>query len=100
MNPGLQIWMPTAVIVVGYILGFYFNHRQLESIRNELNARIDASKATTDALRSELDSKIDALRAEMKQGFAELRLEFHSQISDLSHRLDRVEERLNLVQQR
>ena len=74
-----QIWMPTVVIVAGYILGFYFNHRQLESFRNEFNARIDA------------------LRAEMKQGFAEVRLEFHTQISDLSHRLDRVEARLNLA---
>jgi hypothetical protein len=80
MNTQSQLWIPTAVIVVGYLLGFYFNHRQLESFRNEFNA------------------KIDALRAEMKQGFAEIRLEFHTQISDLSHRLDRVEERLNLVQ--
>ena len=70
MNSQLQLWMPTAVIVVGYILGFYFNHRQLESFRNEFNAKIDAVRAET-----------EALRAEMRQGFAELRLEFHTQIS-------------------
>jgi len=80
MSTQSQLWVPTAVIVVGYILGAYFNHRQMESFRVEFNA------------------KLDALRAEMKQGFAEMRLEFHTQISDLSHRLDRVEERLNLVQ--
>lgn len=89
MNAQSQLWIPTAVIVLGYLLGFYFNHRQLESFRNEFNSKIDA-------LRAEFNGKVDALRAEMRQGFAEVRLEFHTQISDVSHRLDRVEERLNL----
>lgn len=45
-----------------------------------------------------MEAKIDALRAEMKQGFAELRLEFHTALSGLEHRLERLEERLGLVQ--
>jgi hypothetical protein len=35
--------------------------------------------------------------AEMKQGFAELRLEFHTEISGLSHRVERLEEQRGLV---
>jgi hypothetical protein len=35
-----------------------------------------------------LEAKIDALRAEMKQGFAELRLEFHTALSGFEHRLE------------
>jgi len=68
MNPQSQLWIPTAVIVVGYLLGFYFNHRQLESFRIEFNSKIDA-------LRAEFNGKVDALRAEMRQGFAEMRLD-------------------------
>jgi hypothetical protein len=36
--------------------------------------------------------EIDALRAEMKQGFAELRLEFYQQFSELNRRVERLEE--------
>jgi len=39
-----------------------------------------------------LSSQIDALRAETRQGFAELRLEFHKEISALAQRVDRLEE--------
>lgn len=45
-----------------------------------------------------MEAKIDALRAEMRQGFAELRLEFHTALSGFAHRLERVEERLGSVQ--
>jgi hypothetical protein len=56
MNAQALVPVPTAVIVAGHILGLYSNHRQVESFRNEFNA------------------KIAALRAETKQGFAEVRL--------------------------
>jgi hypothetical protein len=39
-----------------------------------------------------LSSQIDALRAETRQGFAELRLEFHKGISALAQSVDRLEE--------
>ena len=38
-------WGPTAVIVGGYIIGLYFQSRQIESLRNEINARFDAVNA-------------------------------------------------------
>ena len=37
------------------------------------------------------------LRAEMKQGFAELRLEFHQQFTELNRRVERLEEVRGLV---
>ena len=108
-----QIWGATAIIVAGYIIGSYFQHRSVESLRKEMEANINALRAEIGALRSEmaalrietraeiaaLRSEMGALRAEMKQGFAELRLEFHTQISDLAHRLESVEHRVGLVQQ-
>jgi hypothetical protein len=55
-----------------------------------------------------LSSQIEALRAEMKQGFAEFRLQthdemaafrldVHDQMSDVRHRLERLEEQRGLV---
>lgn len=37
-----------------------------------------------------MEAMVDALRAEMKPGFAELRLEFHAAFSAFEHRLERV----------
>jgi hypothetical protein len=44
-----------------------------------------------------LSSQIDALRAETRQGFAELRLEFHRAISALAQRVDRLEEQRTIL---
>ena len=44
-----------------------------------------------------LSAQIDGLRAEMKQGFAELPLEFHKELSALTPRVERLEEYLGLV---
>jgi hypothetical protein len=39
-----------------------------------------------------LSSQIDALRAETRQGFSELRLQFHKEVSALAQGVDRLEE--------
>jgi len=44
-----------------------------------------------------LDRMAEALRAEMKQGFAELRLEIHRELSEITKRIDRLEEFRGLV---
>jgi hypothetical protein len=44
-----------------------------------------------------LSSQIDALRAETRQRFAELRLEFHREISALAQRVDRLEEQRSIL---
>jgi len=57
-----------------------------------------AISSQIDALRAELRGEIHALRAETKQGFAELELRLTSQISNLSHRVERLEEQRTLFQ--
>jgi hypothetical protein len=36
-----QLWEATAVIVIGYVIGFYFQRQELTDIRDRLN-RIEA----------------------------------------------------------
>jgi ribosomal protein L29 len=92
-----QLWGATAIIVLGYIIGSYFQQRVVDSLRKEVDAKIDALRAEIAALRTELRTEIGAarteigaartenrsqieavkgelaaLRAETKQGFAEL----------------------------
>jgi peptidoglycan/LPS O-acetylase OafA/YrhL len=77
MNPTLQIWLPPMLTLLGTLIAVVF--------AAWLSNRF-------------MEAKIDALRAEMKQGFAELRLEFHTALSGFEHRPERVEERLGVVQ--
>jgi hypothetical protein len=44
-----------------------------------------------------LSAQIEALRAETRQGFAELRLDFHTEISQLTRRVERLDEQRGLV---
>jgi hypothetical protein len=53
---------PTAVIVGGYIIGLYFQTRQIESLRNEMNARFEAMNARFEGLRQEMNARFDAGR--------------------------------------
>ena len=77
MSPTLQIWLPPMLTLLGTLIAVLFaawlNNRVMEANNRSIEA------------------KIEALRAEMKQGFAELRLEFHTAFSGLEHRLERVE---------
>ncbi|MGO9271754.1 MAG: hypothetical protein ACLQOO_16070 [Terriglobia bacterium] len=99
MNSQWPVWMPTVLSLLATLIVVVFtawlNTRalsaQMESLRRELDAKMES-------LRRELDAKIELMRAEMKQGFADLRLEFHTQISDLAHRVERLEERPGSVQ--
>ncbi len=88
MNPLSIAVGQVTIIVIGLVLGFYFQRQQVESLRREL-----------ESLRREIDSKLDALRAEMKQGFAEIRMEFHTELGALDRRVERIEERLHLVRE-
>lgn len=67
-----QIWPATAIIVAGYIIGFYFQSRSI----------------------GHLDKRIDDLRSEMNARFAEMSVRF-TDLKDLLHsEIRRVEERL------
>jgi methyl-accepting chemotaxis protein len=83
MNAQLQAWMPAIIALLGSLIVAVFTAW--------LNTRA-------------LSSQIEALRAEMRQGLAELRLDFlkdwsdvRLEISELSHRVERLEEQRGLV---
>jgi hypothetical protein len=48
--------------VGGYIIGLYFQTRQIESLRNEMNARFEAMNARFEGLRQEMNARFDAGR--------------------------------------
>ena len=78
-----QIWSATAVIVVGYIIGFYFQSRSI----THLDKRIDD-------LRSEMNARLGELRSEMNARFVEMNARL-TDLKDLLHsEIRRVEERL------
>ena len=84
MNPQLQYWVTPATIVLGNLIVVVF---------------------TAWVSNRWMDAKIEAMRAESKQGFAELRLEiqqvrmeFASRFDHLDRRVEKIEERLHLIQ--
>lgn len=82
MTAQVQIWMPTILALFGSLLVVVFTawlntkalSAQIEGVDKKLSAQIDG-------IEKKLSAQIDALRAEMLQGFAEVRLDFHSEIS-------------------
>ncbi len=87
MNPQVQLWMPSVVALLGTLIVVVFTAW--------LNTRTLSVQIET--LDKKLSAQIEALRAEMRQGFAELRLEFHTELSQLTRRVERLEEVRGLV---
>jgi hypothetical protein len=76
MTAQVQIWMPTLLALFGSLL--------VVVISAWLNTKA-------------LSARIEALRAETRQGFAELRLDFYTEISQLTCCVGRLEEQRGLV---
>ncbi len=76
MTAQVQIWMPTLLALFGSLL--------VVVISAWLNTKA-------------LSARIEALRAETRQGFAELRLDFHTEISQSPRRMEHLEEQRGLV---
>jgi hypothetical protein len=72
----MQLWMPAILSLFGSLL--------VVVVTAWLNTKA-------------LSSQIDLLRAEMKQSFAEFRLEIHSDMVDVKHRVERLEGLRGLV---
>jgi polyhydroxyalkanoate synthesis regulator phasin len=80
-----QLWAGVAVVVLGYVIGFYFQRRDIDKkLETNLNRRIDD-------LRSEMVARIDNLRSEMVARFEGLRDLLRSEIKRLEERIDRLE---------
>jgi hypothetical protein len=60
-----QLWLVVAVVMLGYIVGFYFQHRDLDKLETSLNRRIDG-------LRSEMNARFAALHELLKSEFKRL----------------------------
>jgi Tfp pilus assembly protein PilN len=86
-----QLWGAVVAIVLGYVLGFYFQSRsiahldkRIDGLRMELDKRIDG-------LRMELDKRIDDLRTELNHRFDDLKDWIRSEVQRLEGRIEQVE---------
>lgn len=72
-----QLWSAVAVIVAGYSLGFYFQNRRIDDLRDSLRSEMNGRFADLkDLFRSEIKRLEDIIRSEVKR---------------LDDRLDRLE---------
>ena len=67
MNPITLAVGQVAVIVGGLIVGFYFQHREVESLRREMGARFAALEPRFGALDKRFDDLKDWIRAELRR---------------------------------
>jgi hypothetical protein len=79
-----QLWAGVAVVVLGYVIGFTFQRRDIDKLETSLNRRIDD-------LHSEMVARIADLRTEMVARFEGLRDLLRSEIRRLEERIDRLE---------
>jgi Tfp pilus assembly protein PilN len=77
---GSQLWGAAAVIVLGYVLGFYFQSRSIA----HLDKRIDD-------LRAELNHRFDDLRVELNHRFDDLKDWIRSEVKRLEERIEHIE---------
>ncbi len=94
MTPA-QFWTAIIVVIIGYALGFYFQHRDVDQLGKRVDARIDDLRAEMnhriDDLRAEMNHRIDGLRAEMNHRFDDMRTLIEVQVRRLDDRIDHVE---------
>jgi hypothetical protein len=90
-----QLWVGVAVVVLGYVIGFYFQRRDIDKLETSLNRRIDDLRSEMVAritdLRSEMVARIADLRSEMVARFDGLRDLLHSEIARVEDRIERLE---------
>jgi len=90
-----QLWTAVAVVMLGYVVGFYFQHRDVDKLETTLNRRIDDLRSEMNArfaaLQSEMNARFAALQSEMNARFAALHELLRSEVKRLEDRLDRIE---------
>jgi hypothetical protein len=63
----LMSWGPVAVIIGGYLIGLYFQTRNIDSLRNEIIARFDGVDKRFDGVDKRFDDMRDLWRAELRR---------------------------------
>jgi predicted glycosyltransferase len=76
----LRLWSAVAVIILGYVVGFYFQHREMDALKDSLNRRIDD-------LRSEMNACLEAVN----RHFDDLLRYLDQRFRNLEERLERLE---------
>ena len=74
--PMINTWGPVAVIVIGYLLGIYFQNKRIDDLRNDMNRGFD-----------DINRRFEDLRNEMNARFADLKDYIKSEISRLEDRI-------------
>jgi uncharacterized protein (DUF2164 family) len=69
----LQQWGPVAVIVAGYVLGFYFQNRRIDDLRDSMGKRMDD------------------LRDAMNRRFDDTNARINVRFDAMNERIDRLE---------
>ena len=63
----LSQWGPVAVIMGGYMLGFYFQNRRIDDLRDSINSRFDGVNSRFDSVNKRFDDLRDLLKSEIKR---------------------------------
>ena len=87
----LQQWTPVVIIVAGYLLGFSFQNRRFDDLRDLVNKRLDYIK---DVLRAEIRSSDAKLTVVVERNHSEAMAKF----SDAERRLERLEGERRVIQ--
>ena len=63
-----QLWSAVVVIVAGYVLGFYFQNRRIDDLRDSLRGEMNSRFADLkDLIHSEVRRLEDLIRSEIKR---------------------------------
>jgi hypothetical protein len=94
----MQLWMPAILALFGslmvVVVTAWLNTRALSSQIEALRAEMRQGFAE---FRLEIHDDLSTFRAEVRDEIASFRLEVHDQLSDVRHRLERLEEQRGLV---
>ncbi len=77
-------WGSVAVIVGGYVLGFYFQNRRIDDLRDTLNHRVSDLNET-------MNRRFSDLNEAMNHRFSDLKDFIKSEVSRLEERIERLE---------
>jgi len=86
MSSAALQWGPVAIIMIGLVLGFYFNNRSIA----HLDRRIDDLRAAVDYRFDAVDHRFDDLRAAVDHRFDDMREWIRAEFKRLDDRIDNL----------
>jgi len=83
-------WGPVLVIVLGYVMGFYFQNRRIDDLRDAVNHRFDEVNHRFDQVNQRFD-QVSQRFDEVNQRFGDMNQRF----GDMNQRLSSVDARFS-----